>query len=312
MRLLKMAVFLTFLIFVSCSSNGNNKKFTLKLNLQTGKTYKLFSKNRQDIRQTVHHVKQTVKTNIKGILAFQVKERKNDDYIMNLKYEKLFLELASPRFTISYDSDKPYRPDNIFDRVYSQFINKNFTLQLDDYGTVKSVVGLDSLGKSIIQHLKLKNPMLQAKLIEDFKDIFGNKAFKTNLAMLTQFYPRHPVGVADSWHITIKSGASIPAVYETTYKLIAYDSLNAVIEGSTEIRPLSSKFASTLNGMSITYKIKGKGDSKIKIDPRSGWIKSVTGHSTAKGTMTIEKGKHFPNGLEIPFELHTQTEYSSF
>lgn len=312
MRYLKMFLLLAVLTAVSCTSHQNGKKIVLKLNLQKGQTYKLFTKVVQDMQQTVKSGEQNVKTTVKGVLSFYVKDRQPQKYVMDLKYEKLQLIFATPRLTISFDSEKPVRKDNIFDRLYSQVINKNFTLVMDDYGQVETISGLDSLGNSIVKNLKLGNPALEAQLIEDFKGFFGNRTFKSNIQLLTEFYPHKPVGIGDNWEITIESPAPLPALYKSHYKLTGLDSLNALIDGTTTIKTIENAPATTIGGLSIKYELKGQKVSKIKIDPKTGWIKNVNGQTDITGTMIIEKGEHFPNGLKVPLKLHMTSEYSTF
>ena len=311
MRFLKFLTLALFLAFVACTSHKTGRKVRLSLNLQEGQTYKLKSNATQTMQQTVHNMKQKITTSIKGVMSFYVKERQNDKFIIDLTYNKLQFKLTAPRAVISFNSEDSNKTDNIYDRIYSQFIGKKFTMIIDRYGKVDTVQGLDALGKSIINGLELKNPMLKAQLVEDFKGMFGNKSLKSSLELLTCFFPKKPVHIGESWSNTIDLSSAFPATFNNTWKLTDFDSTQAIIKGNALIESMNGGAPMRIGNMAISYDVQGNQTSEIHIQPKSGWILFAKINSHVTGTIKVEKNTQLPNGLNIPFDLRTEADYQS-
>jgi hypothetical protein len=311
MRYLKIAGLVLLFTFAACTSHKTGPKVRLALNLQKGHTYKLESNITQNMQQTVHDMEQKITTSVKGLLSFKVKERKNDRYILELRYEKLQFKLAAPRSEITFNSDTPVRTDNIYDRIYSKLIGRPFTMIMDIYGKIDTVQGVDSLGKEIVNALNLKNPMMKAQLIEDFKGMFGNKTLKGNIEMLTNFFPKHPVHVSDTWSTKLSLNSPIPATFDNTWELTDLDSAEATIKGNTLIESINGGAPLHIGNMAISYDVGGAQTTIIHIHPKTGWILSAKITSSITGTIKVEKSPRMPKGLEIPFKLKTNSEFKS-
>ena len=311
MRYFKLPVLVLFFAFAACTSHKTGQKVRLALNLQKGQTYKLKSNVTQSMQQTVHDMNQNITTSIKSVMSFFVKDRQNDKFILEFTYKKMQFNLAAPRTVITFNSETPTRTDNIYDRIYSKFIGKKFTMVVDRFGKVETVNGLDSLGKKIVNELDLKNPMIKAQLFENFKGMFGNKMLKGNIEMLTYFFPKKPVRIDESWSNTFSLKAAIPATFDNTWKLTNYDSTLTTIQGNTLIESVNGGTPVPIGNMAIGYDIEGTQTSAIHIQPKSGWILSAKIKSHITGTINVEKSSQLPKGLKIPFDLKTDSEYHS-
>ena len=311
MRFLKFLTLALFLAFVACTSHKTGQKVRLALNLQKGQTYKLKSNATQIMQQTVHNMKQNITTYIKSVTSYYVKERQNDKFNCELTVDKMQFKLTAPHSVITFNSENPNKTDNIYDRIYYQFTGKKFTMIIDRYGKVDTLQGLDSLGQHIINGLELKSPMLKAQLIEDFKGMFGNKMFKSNLELLTCFFPKKPVHIGESWSNAIDLSAAVPATFDNTWKLTDIDSTQAIIKGNALIESINGGAPVHFGNMAVSYEVQGDQTSEIHIQPKSGWILFAKINSHVTGTIKVEKNTQLPNGLNIPFDLKTESEYHS-
>ncbi len=307
MRFLKFLTLALFLAFVACTSHKTGRKVRLALNLQKGKTYKFESNITQTMQQTVHNMKQNVTTTTKGVMSFYVKDRQNDKFIIELSYDKLQFKLTAPRTVISFNSEDSNKADNIYDRIYSKFLGKKFTMIIDRYGKVDTIRGLDSLGRQIINGLNFKNPMLKAQFIEDFKGMFGNRTLKSNFEAFTNFFPKKPVRIGESWSNKFDMNAPVPATVDNTWKLTDFDSTEATIKGNTLIESINGGAPMHIGNMAISYDVQGTQTSEIRIRPKSGWIIFAKTNSHLTGTIKVEKNKQLPEGLSIPFESNVKT-----
>ncbi len=305
MRLRILPLFLLAII-LGCSGSKTKQKVELKLRLQTGKTYRLSTKIIQEMEQTVHDTQQNIKTSLSGILSFHVRDRQKGKYFMDLSYQELHFKLEAPRMYVTFDSDKKPRAGNISDQIYARFVGKTFHAVIDQYGNIVSVTGIDSIGHSIVDGLKMDNAMLKMQLLENFKGLVGNRALKGDLAPYFSFYPPKPIPVGASWSRTLNMQTPIPGIIENTYTLVDFDSSAALIEGESTIGSLPDTASSgTSRNIKIEYDITGHQTSKIRVHPKDGWLKLATIEATIEGTMKVQKSPQIPHGLEIPFKIKT-------
>ena len=90
----------------------------------------------------------------------------------------------------------------------------------------------------------------------------------------------------------------------SNYKLKKVTGNQAEIAADITVEPASQE-PTVINGMPMTYDVRGLGKSTVTIDTKTGWITKTSSKTHLQGNMNI---KAQGNDMQIPLEVDSFTE----
>ena len=299
---MKTKFFLTAIITVFALTTAIAQT-TLQLNLQKGETYYQSSKTNSVTTQTISGVSMVITTTIDAKYSYKVTGADENNYDLEVKYEKLLVSTSMPQMSISYSSENP---KDAISSALSGMTKRSFNIKMNKLGEVLEVRNLDKLiGESISQNGGLSE-MEKQQIIQ----LLNEDQFKGSIEMATAIYPKAAVSKGDSWEMASSiNSAGISISIKTKYTLAENSGNYNKVMGISTIESDPNAVPMQSQGMSIKYKLSGTGTTQITLDAKSGWITEATIEQKIKGDMQILDG--MAAGMNVPISIDNITAISN-
>ncbi|MFB6317894.1 DUF6263 family protein [Saccharicrinis sp. FJH54] len=278
------------------------QKIELSLNLEKNKDYKQINVSKVDITQNMMGQSIDMGMTMKSSLNFKVDEIKDTIYDISAKYDSVSMSMESSMFNMTANSESEDAA-NPLTGIMSGMTDKPFNIQLTKHGRIEGVSNIESLFES-------DNPMAQAQLDQvkvQLQNAFGEESVKSNLQMVTDIFPDHPVKVGDSWVINSTQSSAFKINYNTTYTLVEKTADYYLITGSSVITTPDSQAYIENNGMEMKTEMNGTMTSEIKIDKMTGWPIESKQNQDLTGVSKVKGNNMMPDGMEISMKIKSNT-----
>jgi hypothetical protein len=274
---LKIGALNLFLMCILFSCGDNSDKITLLYNFKQGDILK------QNIVMSVDLVQKFMEQEMKvGIVmnmksTFEVKEVRDDNYTVEVKYKELKLDAGLPGMDTKIPFDSNTSEDvatmTNFGTIFKAIIDKPFEVVMSKTGKVESVKGLESFADAMMNAFGDNVPEeMRQQITEQFGSQFLEESFKSQFEQNTGYFPDKPVGTGDSWNVEMETKVSNFAVKlntTSTLKSIDGNIVNLSIDGTISIPEGSEQ---TMNGVKVKIALKGSQKGTLKINKDTGWI----------------------------------------
>jgi hypothetical protein len=274
---LKIGVLSLFLMCILFSCGDNSDKITLQYNFKQGDILK------QNIVMSVDLVQKFMEQEMKvGLVmnmksTFEVKEVRNDNYTVEVKYKELKLETGLPGVDakITFDSNTT---DDVatmtnFGPIFKAIIDKPFEIVISKTGKIESVKGLESFADAMINAFGDNVPEeMRQQITGQFGSQFSKESFKSQFEQNTGYFPNKPVGTGDSWDVETNTKVSNFAVklnMNSSLKSIDGNVVNLSIDGTVST---PEGYEQEINGVKVKIALKGSQKGTLKINKDTGWI----------------------------------------
>jgi hypothetical protein len=266
---LTLALMFTFPVF---------SQLTLKYNFKKGDIFKQNMEVNTDMTQKV--AEQEMKFNLIfiGNVTFEVKDVKDANYTLEMRYEKLKMDMTIPGMgNLSFNSNTPEDIATLQDLgpMLKAVIDKPVEIVFTETGTVVSVKGADKLGEAMFNSLDTNIPdAMKQQLIAQFSSQFSEEYFKTLFSQNAGYFPGKPVNTGDSWDYKISTKTSNFVMDINTQMTVKSIDGNIVTldVGGTVATP--EGYETEINSMKSKITIKGVQKGWVKIDKNKGWVVS--------------------------------------
>lgn len=293
-----LLVTILFISYVTCFA----QKTTLALNLIQGNTYYMVTSTNMAISQTVNGQLQNVNTSLTAKMAFTVTAVKDTSYAMQVKYERLGMQMELPSGTMSFESGKNDRSD-IFSTIMANMTEKPFSIVMSKTGKVLSISNTEALSKGLFDNVAQLNDEQKAQFREQLMKSFGPDAFKSNIEIGTAVFPNVKVAVNDTWSVKNHSADGMQTKTTTTFTLNEVTASAYMVHGESVISPQNVNEYTEMNGMPMKYNVNGTSQYDLKIDKESGWIAEARINQVIKGNVEIKDNPKLPGGMIIPMTI---------
>jgi len=254
--------------------------YTLKYNLETGKTYKQNVVTVTDMKMNVMGQEMNMNATMEMNVSYEVTGQKNDVFDLKTTYQKIKTSMTSPApFVIDSDS-----PENSSDKslgdVFKSLTEVPIDIQLSQTGKVLSVTGIDKLSEKLNA---ISNPQFK----QMFSQQFSEKAIKTTFEQMSSYFPDKPVTIGDNWDVTINlntNGLDLISKMNLTLKEIK-DNI-ATLDCTGTLATPEGGSVLQIQGMDATVTVKGNQTGTIRLDIKTGWIVGM--ELTQTSTQNIE------------------------
>jgi hypothetical protein len=293
-----LLVTIVFISYVTCSA----QKATLALNLTQGNTYYMVTSTNMTISQTINGQLQNVNTTLTAKMAFTVTKLMDTLYAMQVKYDRIGMQMELPTGTMSFESDKNDKND-IFSTIMGNMTEKPFSIVMSKTGKILAIGSTEALSKGLFENVTQLNDDQKTQFREQLMKSFGPDAFKSNIEIGTAVFPNVQVAVNDSWLIKNHSKDGMQTKTTTTFTLNEVTASAYVVHGESVISPQNGNEYTEMNGMPMKYNVNGTSQYEVKIDKESGWIAEARINQVIKGNVEIKDNPKLPGGLIIPMTI---------
>src|SRR5690554_1356154 len=293
-----LALFMITFVVVSCKTT--HEKMDLTLNLEQGKEYKQITSSKMTIIQEFGGEQMEMKMDIKGIMTFLVKSVNDQDYDMEVSYNKLSMTMESQFGSMVFDSDSNDESD-VFSNLLSQMKEKPFELKMSKKGKVTQIKNIEQLWESTIITLDYISEQEKEQIATQIKEAYGEEALMGNLEMVVGIFPAQPVAENSKWTITTNLQSGMSAKMTTEYELIEVNSDYIILKGNAVIKTdEKDAYIDESNGMPMRYELEGTMLSDIKLDRQTGWIIEAKAKQNIEGEAYINQGEDKDDSIRMP------------
>ena len=280
---------------------------TLMLNLEKNKTYRVKSKTEQNTTVTYGGNVQQVETKTQSSISLKPISAGDDFMMAEVRFDTTITKVSMPKMEINSTKTGSINSSNnedVMNYIMNRFSKAVFNVKLSLSGKVMEISNIKTISDELTKSIdSLQGPMAAQK--GQLAQMVGESAIKGSIESITAYLPGKQVNVGDKWDSNIKmSGGGLSMSITSNYKLKKITGNQADIAADVTIEPASQE-PTVINGMPMTYDIRGLGKSNITVDTKTGWMSKASSKSHLQGNMNI---KAQGNDMQIPLEVDSNTE----
>lgn len=294
--------YLLFVLALSFFSFAYSQKYDLKFNLEENQDYWQSNSSTMYVTQKINGRNSKSKVVIDGLIKFHVNKLEDSVYDIDADFESLSFKLASDVLSMNYSSED--NSDEILSKVYKAMTKQPFTVKMTEKGKIKSMDISKVFEHSMEQFSSLSDGQKQI-IMDQLKQIFGEKTFIANFEMITALFPNKPVKQGEKWLIRNRLQSIMNVDLSTIYQLKTVTDTSYIIDGECKIVSNPSNF-SMFNGMPTKAILDGRMKYATVVDKRTGWITSASINQSFGGTIEIRDNEKIPGGMIIPTTYITE------
>lgn len=275
----------SFLVLTLFLANTHAQSI-LQYNLNVGDTFSFKQNAEQIITQELDGARHEIINNIDGILSFEVKAEKDDNYELALEFKDLNLKMSSSiQGELMNVKALEVDEENIQSKIFNSLLNNPVLLTLSKNGGILSVQGGDSLVTKMANASGLEDEFSLNMMKKSLEKEFGSKALSESYEQMTYIYPNEAVSIGDTWKNNYTGKLNV----ETEWILDDINETNAKISGK-------GKVIMNVSEPSSTMKLSGEQTTIVETNIVSGLIQNMTveGLSTGFSTMAQLEGQEIP------------------
>jgi hypothetical protein len=281
------------------------------LHLVKGETYYTSSSTKSAMTQNILGRENKVNVALSFTIAFKVTNVKDTIYKMEARYQSIEMKIQMEDTSIEMNSvtktppgEKTAKPDTA-SLLVAGIVNKPFLVAMTVKGKVMWVKNLDKIIADVFNDFQLPDTIKRALVKNQFKQSFGENAFKGSLEMGVAIFQNAAVTKNSMW--TVNSILFAPAVAEvrTVYQLTDITADFFSVKGQGTITNDAGAKPGLINGMPATYNLNGGLTADIKIERITGWIAQLTLKQFIEGEIDIMDNPKIPGGITIPVMFNT-------
>lgn len=283
----------------------------LSYNFQKGQQFQLEQKSRTESYLTVQDMMQRSTRDFQDVLVIDVTDAAPGKATLTLHYKELRFNFNAHNQNIMVDAkvDNEKEP---FQAAIKNLLNHAFTVELQSFGIVKSINGLDEVVDSACTaafgSLKADEKTAYTRLV---KEQFGAKAFQAWLEQLLVIYPAHGIKTGTQWNETLPLRAELKGDIDFFWNLQTWDSETAKVGGTGKIKTDKLENVQLEDGYTANAEIGGNLQSDYLVTRSSGLPAIAVQNTELNGNYTYkaDKSKGLKKDLLVPVKIITNASY---
>lgn len=292
-------ILLIGLFFFSGLAVGS-ETIDLSFNPSKGAKYEYHYEMIQDVKQNILGQNVSLETKTKLKYLMEVKDKTEQETKIEVTYKELEYVISSDIIKMKYDSKKPSKNltelDEILSKMFNEIIGKSFMIVFMPDGSVKSVTGVDAIGKNMVRAIASDSSQaaqIGAEMSQQFSDASMKEMFEQSWKM----YPHNPVKVGDSWNSEMMiSMGKMKVVTKTKYTLKETKKNMATVAIESDLEADSAEI--------VEGKLTGTQTGSMVIDAESGMFVTADMLQKLKGTLETQ-------GVEVQVKMDTKVKIST-
>ncbi len=296
---------LSIVIILTLTLSAQAKKYDLSLNLKQGKEYFQKTSAAMTINQNLNGMEMEIKMNIKGDVVYKVRSIDNKQYVMDVAYKSMKIEMQSPQGNIVFSSEVA-KTEDLMSTILSKITNKTFIVSMTKKGKLVDLKNLDVLFEEIFDGMNIPEQQ-KNQVNEQLKTMFGEKAFKGSFEQVTAIYPKRKMKLGGTWTTDVDLEAGMSGKLATDFTLKEVTDDYYLIHGIGNISSNSDVPYIKSKGMDIKTEMSGSLVSDIKVDKKSGWIIEASIKQELDGTTHIKANEQLPEGMNMPMSITSES-----
>ncbi|MDR3695382.1 DUF6263 family protein [Mucilaginibacter sp.] len=281
------------------------------LHLIKGETYFMSSSGTSVMTQNIHGRENKLTLALSFTMAFKVVNVRDTVYEMEACYQSIYMKIHTKDTSIEMDSapkaitiEKKKQPDTA-SLLIAAMVNKPFGIALTVKGKVLWVKNLDKIIADAFNDFRLTDTAKKAQVQNQFKQSFGENAFKGTLEMGIAIFPKTMVAKNNVWSVNSNLSAPARANVKTVYQLTDITATYFQVHGEGTITTDDDAKPGVINGMPAKYNLNGGSMVDIKLDRKTGWINRISIKQLIEGEIDILDNPKMPGGTTIPMMFNT-------
>ncbi|MGM5630861.1 DUF6263 family protein [Apibacter raozihei] len=273
---------------------SEDNTYHLRYILEKGKVYPFNTRETNTQTLTIRGESQTISMESKEPLSFTVLDIKDGKYVLQVHMggKKVITKADGQQSVFDTNGQKPSNPDQAkMWKIYKAISNITFTMNMDIYGNVSNINGLDAV------YSKAKSALtgdLKGKELDDFvqafKKGFNAEIFKAQFESSIMKFPSQGLKIGEKWN------------NNPSMKGKGYNELVKVDENYAEVKlqgniPSQSE-SKVLEGVTYKISVKGFQNGKVTIDTKSGWITKGVFTVSVTETRSAKKGEESEQAVQ--------------
>ncbi|WP_299334428.1 DUF6263 family protein [uncultured Psychroserpens sp.] len=284
-----------FTVFVA-STCHLDAQTNLTYNLNVGDRFKVYQVANQDIVQEMNGTKHEMTNALEGDFTFTVQSVNDSIYNIKFKFDRFKMlstsNLAGELFNIN--TNDSIADNDIQGKIFSQLVTCDLYMEMYKNGKIKSIKGSQKLIDKMISASGDFDSFTKELMKESMKKEFSNESLAMSFEQMTYIYPSEAVSNGDSWKNRFKGDLSADNLW----------TLENIANNEVTINGESSIIFATKDD-DIEMNLKGDMTSKVVTSFDTGFVKTMTTYSTAKGNSIM----HNMNDLDVPTTITSNITY---
>lgn len=285
------------------------KRYSIRLNLTTGETYRLTATTTQTVEQSIFGMTMTMNQEASVEYRYAVVGVDEDGLThLNVTYDS---------FVISMEIDSPMVSPEEREALNRQLVESleesaglieglTFAIEVTPFGEVVSIDGTNALAEMLFDRLPDGDAGQQVREILD--GVTSPEYFIQSWESMFGYIPRRPVAIGDRWEQTLSLERGLEMELVTTFMLasVGEDEIVVEVEGSVASGGLSGGPMLQLESEDIVLDLALEGVQRgtVRVDPLTGWI--VEQHLTIDADAVLSFSVD-DQSLQVPMRLELES-----
>ncbi len=304
-----MKKILTLLALIVTLPSLHAQKLDLKLNLQKGSTYYQTMTSITVINQTLGDKKIDVKVNVEGKMSYKVNEAKNNQYNLDVKYERLSMKMYLPNnITMEFSSETKETSDQMsamFSKIMGALTQTPFQVEMSNKGKIISIKNVDVIFDNMFNSFPDLSPEQKAQIKSQIGQSFGPDQFKSNFEMMMAIFPEKLVATGDKWKVESTSSSQMSLKTSGEFQLLSQSGELSTIKGISQVTVADKDAFMNANGIEMKFDMTGEQTMELKLNKRTGWLEEGKLSQSLKGKAITKDTPQTPGGMSIPMTIET-------
>jgi hypothetical protein len=226
----------------------------------------------------------------------------NNIYTISYKYDRLKISTRSAMFVVEIDTKDA---SNQEDEMMSVLVGKPFTVEMDQYGKILSVRGLEKIFEAV-DSIPDIDSLKRVQVKSSFEDSFGEEAFRRTIEQASVFYPAYPVKTGETWNYDfVTTSSNITLIMHNMATLMEAGRNSWLVRINSTIQtPLNDTLS--MGGNSGIISMTGKQISEVQISPSNGLLQESNMSQDISGKLTLYDVPETEGDMEIPMKMTTK------
>lgn len=308
---LKIFFMLCVLMSLSISAASAADKLDLKLNLQTGKAYKLRTESENTMKSSMNGQPFTTSQNMIMDMLFEVSDKTaSGDHTLKATFERVKASISGPMGDVSYDSSMPGESDsNPMVAGFSALTGQSFSMTLSEHGQVLNSTGMKEIVSAMLDKLPSGNEQMRQSMRAQFEKMLGNEGMA---GKMFGFLPKKPVATGESWSRTDSVDVMLKMKIDQTWTLDSLRGGVAVIDAKSTMTSDPDAPFTEMGPMKVKMNINGQQSGAMRVDANTGWIVGGAIIQQMSGEQVIKGGPAGDSEMRMPIEMEVKSTFGPY
>lgn len=274
----------------------------LKLNLQTGKIYKVKTMNQQTVQASYNGQPFTSEVYTGISTSFKVLSVSKDVLLMEFKFDTIENKVNSPMAKRDINSAIPAKGKDYFTRILNKVSTSKLVAKISTSGKFIGFVNYKNFKDSVLMVMDSVPDSKREQVQKQAETYLGESILQSMIEPLFIYLPEKPVSTGDKWDKSyVSKSANASMILVNSYTLNGIENKVARISCTTQIESMPLDDPSVQMSMDL----KGTSTSDLTADVTTGLIIKSSAKNHVEGNMNV---KNQGNEMKMPTTVDAHLE----